>query len=82
MLLAFRQRLDYCLAKVISDSSNDRNHRVVWFRIGILPTYVARRPASPSSKGSNPPETHQSLGSGTGVIETSLGLSRRLRLVR
>jgi hypothetical protein len=29
-------------------------------RIEILPTNVAWRPASPSSKGSNPPETHQS----------------------
>jgi len=33
---------------------------VVWLRIEILPTHVAWRPASPSSKGSNPPETHQS----------------------
>jgi hypothetical protein len=33
---------------------------VVWLRIEILPTHVAWRPAAPSSKGSNPPETHQS----------------------
>jgi len=56
----FRHRLENRLAEVISDSSNDRNYRVVWFRIEILPTHVAWRPASPSSKGSNPPETHQS----------------------
>jgi hypothetical protein len=36
------------------------NDRVVWLRIEILPTHVAWRPASPSSKGSNPPEIYQS----------------------
>jgi hypothetical protein len=58
--VTFRQRLDNRLAELISDSSNDRNDRVVWLRIEILPTHVEWRPASPSSKGSNPPETHQS----------------------
>jgi hypothetical protein len=56
----FRHRLENRLAEVISDSSNDRNYRVVWSRMEILPTHVAWRPASPSIKGSNPPETHQS----------------------
>jgi hypothetical protein len=56
----FRYRLENRLAEVISDSSNDRNYRVVWFRIEILPTHIAWRPASPSSKGSNPLETHKS----------------------
>jgi hypothetical protein len=58
--LRFRHQLQNRLAEVISDSSNDRNYLVVWLRIEILLTNVAWRPASPSSKGINPPETHQS----------------------
>jgi hypothetical protein len=38
--ITFSHRLENRLAEVISDSSNDRNYRVVWLRMEILPTHV------------------------------------------
>jgi len=58
----------------------DRSPGLQRSRIEILPTHAAWRPASPSSKGSNPPETISLVASSSRMLRAAL-TSRFQRLV-